>query len=217
MHCEKGEEHVMWRIKKNMNLRSLENNFYSKHQKINVICIKKIRININKKMFLYLQFPSVYFCIFISVEPTPKWDESVAKSRAAFGGGGGCCCVAACKKVVPAIVPLPLASPLFPFPYTHTAIDGCRVSSGHGCCELPTVYLIDAHTDRYTLNSWLHNACELGRGSFKEAEQEPSGASEGRRLMQDLESHRSKIFLILYKSKKKASWVNEKKANCWLI
>lgn len=100
--------------------------------------------------------------------------------------------------------------PHFPFPYTHTAIDGCRVSSGHGCCELPTVYLIDAHTDRYTLDSWLHNACELGRGSFEEAEQERSGASEGRRLMQDLESHCSKIFLILYKSKKRqVEWTRE--------
>lgn len=40
---------------------------------------------------MFLQFLSVYFCIFISAESTPKRDESVAKSRAAFGGGGCCC------------------------------------------------------------------------------------------------------------------------------
>lgn len=110
----------------------------------------------------------------------------------------------------------PFPSPLFPFPYTYTAIDGCRVSSGHGCCELPTVYLIDTHTDRYTLDSWLHNACELGRGSLEEAKQERSGASEGRRLMQDLESHCSKIFLILYKSKKRqVEWTRRRRIVDW--
>lgn len=134
----------------------------------------------------------------ISAEPTPKRAKSVAKSRAAFGGGGSCLCCCGC-----CLPPSPHHLPTHTLIHTltHTGIDGCRVSSGHGC-ELPSVYLIDMYTDRYTLDSWLHNACELGRGSHVGAAETKKRRPQrgGATIDAGFEKHRSKIFLILYKS-----------------